>query len=44
MVPENDIDGASEDENSTPLAKAASQPTRGTILVTLKDKHPYTLW
>jgi 25S rRNA (uracil2634-N3)-methyltransferase len=41
---EGDIDGVSEDENGAPVTQAESHPIRGTILVTLRDKPPYTLW
>lgn len=42
--PEDDIEAVSEDENGVPVVQAASHPTRGTVLVTIRDKHPYTLW
>ena len=43
-VMEDDIDGVSEGENDAAVAQAASHATRGAILVTLRDKVPYTLW
>lgn len=42
--PNDDVEGISDDESGAAATRTASRSARGTILVTLKDKPPYTLW
>lgn len=44
--PEDDDDGGDEDESNSgrPSQRKMKNTRRGTIVVTLRDKAPYTLW